>query len=330
MAYTRDFDTILSALNDAMTAIDAGVDVSQGAMTYIKNVALAAAIWGLYNNQDHIATKPFPDLCNREDKEHWASLLNIPNYDTLTDVELLTAISLALQKPESGGNKYDWPRWAREVAYDQGSWDEAVNGAELFEGDGTIGRYPGSIDLAITSDRSENPAVITTWVNSTVYAAGDYRSAIAGAKVFVTVLGGTSNGTDIYDDIGVTDWQEIDEWATDDLVTAVSDYIEDLRPVGLAYDFQIRSAQKKTQDVTIAVTGATVTDETRATMASTVTTLMKSLATGKTLFVAQLESICVVLGAESVITSVPGTDTVTVTKSGTLYERIWPGTITIN
>lgn len=45
----------------------------------------------------------------------------------------------------------------------------------------------------------------TTWANTTVYPAGAVVQALTG-RWFFTALGGTSSGTDVGDDVGVTDW----------------------------------------------------------------------------------------------------------------------------
>lgn len=45
----------------------------------------------------------------------------------------------------------------------------------------------------------------TTWANSTVYPAGAVVQSLTG-RWFFTALGGTSNGTDVGNDTGVTDW----------------------------------------------------------------------------------------------------------------------------
>lgn len=48
----------------------------------------------------------------------------------------------------------------------------------------------------------------TTWANSTVYAAGAVVQELTGSpkRWFFTAAGGTSSGTDVQDDTGVTDW----------------------------------------------------------------------------------------------------------------------------
>lgn len=49
----------------------------------------------------------------------------------------------------------------------------------------------------------------TTWANSTVYPAAAVVQALTG-RWFFTPAGGTSSGTDVGDDIGVTDWEAYD------------------------------------------------------------------------------------------------------------------------
>ena len=52
----------------------------------------------------------------------------------------------------------------------------------------------------------------STWANSILYVAGDVVQEATGTpkRWFFTATGGTSNGTDVQDDIGVTDWAAYD------------------------------------------------------------------------------------------------------------------------
>jgi len=52
----------------------------------------------------------------------------------------------------------------------------------------------------------------STWANSIVYVAGDVVQELTGSpkRWFFTAAGGTSNGSDVQDDIGVTDWVAYD------------------------------------------------------------------------------------------------------------------------
>jgi hypothetical protein len=52
----------------------------------------------------------------------------------------------------------------------------------------------------------------STWANSTVYPAGSVVQELTGSpkRWYFTALGGTSNGTDVDDDSGVTDWAAYD------------------------------------------------------------------------------------------------------------------------
>jgi hypothetical protein len=51
----------------------------------------------------------------------------------------------------------------------------------------------------------------TAWVNSTLYAVGDVvADPITPGKLWQTTAGGTSSGTGVDDDVGVTDWAEVD------------------------------------------------------------------------------------------------------------------------
>lgn len=328
-SFYKDFNTIL---NDILTDYQnqlPDVDRSEGTLCFIKSACLASALWGAYKFQDDIARSPFPDLCDRERREHHATNYGIENISALTDEELLAAINLAMQKPESGGNKYDWPRWAKEVSYthDPGGgseWTELVRGAWVFEHK----RGMGSIDVAITSNRSEDPDDYDAWANSTVYSAGDIVTDVAGVKVFITPAGGTSSGTNVYDDTGITDWEEIQEYASPSLVTAVDTYLETKRPL-CTYDFEVRSAIKKRQDVTMTVTGDEVDDDMKTAIQNEIEDFMKALDVGKKLYTAQLINIAIEQGAENASLSVPSCD-VEVTVGPTVYERIWPATITIN
>lgn len=127
----------------------------------------------------------------------------------------------------------------------------------------------------------------------------------------------------ITSDRSETGYEEI---ATADLISAVSTIVEANRPI-TAFDFQVIGATRKTSDVTMVVPGLSAGDQ--ELIRSDIEAFMKSLPIGKTLYRAQLISIAIDRGADTVTLSTPASD-VTVLTGPTTYERIWPGTITIS
>lgn len=319
MAVLKTYEQILSDILTDYRNQFPDIDTAAGSLIFIRATALAAALFGLNKRAEYIETIPFPDKCARTDLEHWATIYGISNISQLTDGELVSAVLTAIRKPESGGNRYDWPRWAKTVSYDHGSWTEVCIRAWVFEGE----RGAGSIDVIVESDRESSPFDYDPWANSTAYVSGDIVTY--DGNCWVTWTGGTSNGTNPTDDTGITDWDIADGSATPQLLAAVTTYINTRRPVGLA-DFVVRRAIKMLVTETITVYGTLSDAQLDQIEAETVSALMDVDAGGH-LHIVRLISIAIENGAENVTVN-PSSDLVCL-SGPTVYERLWPYSINV-
>ena len=274
--WEKDFDTILNEILTDYQNQAPDIDVSQATLMYIKSACIASAIWGLYRYQDWIKRQITPDTAARDILERHASVRGITYSSDDTDEELLEKLLSVIRQPPAGGNRYDWPRWAKDVSYEHAGYTETVKDAKVYEKE----RGVGSIDLAITSDRSE------------------------------------ANGGE--------------EEATTELVSAVSTYIDGKRPLG-AWDRVVRAAQKLSTDVTMTVTGDSVTAAVREAIAADVEEYMKGLSIGEPLYQAKLIGIAIDRGGKNATLTAPASD-VTPTEDGVsgVFQRVWPGTVTVS
>lgn len=74
--------------------------------------------------------------------------------------------------------------------------------AKIVETDGNIDTIEPYISMVYNYIKGVG---FTTWANSTVYPVSAVVQSLTG-RWFFTALGGTSSGTDVGDDVGVTDW----------------------------------------------------------------------------------------------------------------------------
>lgn len=151
MAFEKSFDDILNGLLGDHVNQDPAADISKGSLIYMKCAAKASALWGLYKEVGYVERQLFPDDSDREHLEHHATVRGLPLIAGETDVELLARLLDHIRRPPAGGNKYDYARWAKEIAGVSEAWP-------VFGGQG-----PGTVDLVIMSDveltGSEIPSV---------------------------------------------------------------------------------------------------------------------------------------------------------------------------
>jgi hypothetical protein len=75
-----------------------------------------------------------------------------------------------------------------------------------FDSNGSVGGFQQSNFTNIAVFGFGDAKTFTDWANATVYAANDV--VLSGGVLFQTTTGGTTNGTYVADDIGITDWTE--------------------------------------------------------------------------------------------------------------------------
>jgi len=142
MPYTvPTFDELLNALLTDYTNQDPQADIAQGSLIFIKSAALASALWGLYQHQAYVARQIFPDSADLENLQHHADLRGLVPIQGETSAELLTRLLGHIRRPPSGGNKYDYVRWAKEASGDvANAWCVPM------------GQGPGTVDVILLAD----------------------------------------------------------------------------------------------------------------------------------------------------------------------------------
>ncbi|MBN1130394.1 MAG: baseplate J/gp47 family protein [Chitinispirillaceae bacterium] len=161
-----------------------------------------------------------------------------------------------------------------------------------------------------------------TWPKEVSYAHTGYTESARDVFVYENSRG---NGTiNVVVTSSRTQAQGGEQEPTAELLAAITAYLAIKRPMGI-WDFLVIGATKKNQDITMTVTGPCDTVKT----ATDITAFMTSLNVGKPLYIDQLKSIAIVNGATSASVSEPAAD-VGVTTGPTVYERIWPGTVSVS
>lgn len=140
MAFEKSFDELLNdILTDYRNQLPEA-DLSQGSLLFIKSACLASALWGLYKYQEHISRQMFPDTAEEEYLQHHAFIRGLTQKAGETSGELLDRLLEYIRRPPAGGNRYDYVKWAMEVADVACAWS-----IPLAQG-------PGTVDVIILAD----------------------------------------------------------------------------------------------------------------------------------------------------------------------------------
>lgn len=124
-------------------------DTSQGSLIFLQSACQASALWGIYRALDHVAQQIFPDTSDAANLEHHAWIRGVTRRVGETDSELLARLLDQIRRPPAGGNKYDYVKWALEVANVARAW--------CFP----IPQGPGSVDVVITAAASTGSEIPT-------------------------------------------------------------------------------------------------------------------------------------------------------------------------
>jgi uncharacterized phage protein gp47/JayE len=140
MAFLKTFDELLNAILTDLQTQAPGCDVSRGSLLFVKSSALASALWGLYKEGQYVEFQRFADTCDRETLDHYVTVRGMTIIPGETDAALRARVLDDIRHPPAGGNKYDYPRWAKEASTDvQGAWCVP------------LGQGPGTVDVVITA-----------------------------------------------------------------------------------------------------------------------------------------------------------------------------------
>lgn len=111
------FDALLNdVLTDYRNQFDGRADTSEGSLVFIRSACLASALWGLYQHQAYIARQVFPDTADDEHLEHHGWVRGIGRKVGESTADYLARILDDIRRPPAGGNRYDYEKWAKEVA----------------------------------------------------------------------------------------------------------------------------------------------------------------------------------------------------------------------
>ncbi len=336
MAYAveQSFESILSRILQDYANQLPDVDQAVGTLVYIRSSMLAACEWGIRKEIAWLARQILPDTAESAQIDRYLAGRGLTRAAGETDAEAVARLLSYMQEPPAGGNKYDWPRWATEVSAtvndsftDPYSESVPVDGAYLDEN----GRGLGTINLAIASNRSLDPDEYTAWQTAHAYTAGDLvkDSSYSGSdgtiwRVYQALTSGTSTGTGVRTDAGVT-WIDTEGYATDGLLSQVAANLETKRPLGI-WDYEVYKVTKAVVAVTMTITG----DVDVATVAAAVRSYMVGLTTGETLSTAHIIATALDAGADDVTTLTLPAANYTPTCGPTVYQRVWPGVITVS
>ncbi len=111
---TPSFDELLSTLLTDYRNQAPEEDVSEGTLNFLRFACVASAIWGMDKRRERTKFQIWPDTADREELEHHAFLDGIVRSEGETDASLLSRLLETRRAPGRGGNKYDYPIWAKE------------------------------------------------------------------------------------------------------------------------------------------------------------------------------------------------------------------------
>jgi uncharacterized phage protein gp47/JayE len=154
MDVSRDFDELLSSIYTAHINKSGKMP---GLLLQVFYSAVAICGWGLYKLANYIGKQILPDTSDQSMLELHAKVRGLSLIPNESSADLLARIIDDIQYPHAGGNTFDWVRWAKGTKYVhyEGTyveWTEKVKVAKIHEN----ARGPGSINIIITSDRTES------------------------------------------------------------------------------------------------------------------------------------------------------------------------------
>lgn len=245
MAFQKDFDEILAGLLTDCRNRFPDADLSQGSVLLQVLAATASAIWGAYRHQEWVARQIFPSTSDRAALELHAETLGLTPVAGESHAGLLARVLEHIRTPPAGGNKFDYPRWCREV--------DGVADAWLYYPDG---QAAGSIYLVVTADEAATGSIIpnaalldAVWLHvdnmRPVTARNIYIVPPALLATDVTLVGSGS------------------EWDPEQAAVDIADYMQTLTPGQPLYLAQIYTlaVQNGAQDVIISAPAQNLTPQ---------------------------------------------------------------------
>ncbi|NVO00767.1 MAG: baseplate J/gp47 family protein [Geobacteraceae bacterium] len=285
------------------------VDISKGSLAFMKSACMASALWGIHRSIAWTGDQIFPDSCTQENLYHHGAINGVAPLARETAAAYLVRVQEVEQRPLAGGNRYDYEKWAKDIA--GCVWSKCY----------PIARGNGTVDLLIMADilstgsqipssHSESGTVTTLTVGKLIDAAGTFlaplpvrpldvvRNTTRGTSAVVTTVDSGTQLTidqDIFTHIG-------DVYVVDSLCTRVKTYIDSLRPVGRGADaLQVKGPTVDLVHVTMSNLGDATPDQ----VAAAITNYLATFIPDQILYVVQLKAIAITYGAIDPVVSLP-------------------------
>jgi uncharacterized phage protein gp47/JayE len=152
MAFQRDYNELLNeTLTNYRNEFGHLYDnqIVEGSVLYIKAAGMASAQWGLYQTLGKVADQIFVGTSDRAHLERHAAEYGIVTAG-IPDAQIVDELLAAKRSKMSGGNKYDYAAWAREVTLG----DEYITYAAVVP----LARGEGTFDVVVVGSKNEGYA----------------------------------------------------------------------------------------------------------------------------------------------------------------------------
>jgi len=148
LAFQRDFNELLEEIVTSYKN-NLSTEITEGSVLFIKGACTASMLWGLYQMLSRAADQFFVTTADRQHLERHAAEYGISTVDR-PDAEIVDDILAAKRSKLSGGNRYDYVAWAREVTLDS----ERITHAQVVP----LARGEGTFDIVVVGSDNEGRA----------------------------------------------------------------------------------------------------------------------------------------------------------------------------
>ncbi|MCL2690040.1 MAG: baseplate J/gp47 family protein [Chitinispirillia bacterium] len=145
MTFQRDYNELLSEVLTEYRNLTPDGEITEGSVLFIKSSVMASVLWGINKTLDTIANQFFVETADRRHIEMHASEYGIATFEK-SDVQLIEEILAVKRSKMSGGNRYDYAAWAREVTLD----DESIVFAMIVP----LARGEGTFDIVVVGSNN--------------------------------------------------------------------------------------------------------------------------------------------------------------------------------
>jgi len=224
MSFQQDFNGLLNQiLTDYRNRFES--EITEGSVLFIRAACTASMLWGLYRMLDKVSDQMFVETADRAYKERHAAEFSIVTAGK-TDAQIVDEVLAAKRSKMSGGNRYDYIAWAREVTLD----NEYITYAMVVP----LARGEGTFDIVVVG--SDNQGRASTEICARINDLIQERRPIgAGFSWGVRICYSIPTNIEVKISGTGANWNQI---ATRDAIRA---YINELLPGEILYVSQILS-----------------------------------------------------------------------------------------